>query len=362
MPAFVHSLATAVPDAVYPQDVVRDLYLRQPGIGRRGKRILKAIFDASAIQQRHSVIRGIGGQQSEDASPFYDPESGELLSPSTATRNDLYRQEAPALFRDAASRALRESGYTAEQVTHVVTASCTGFYAPGPEYGLVRDLHLSPQTQRYHIGFMGCYAAFPALRLAATIAEADPQAVVLVVCAELCTLHLTVADDTDSLLSSSLFADGAAAAVVSSRPGPLRFDRFASNLTPEGIGEQDMAWTIGDMGFDMVLTSAIPELIKTYVQDALTPMLTGIPAPQHWAIHPGGRSILDNVQHAFQLSDRQLAPSRHVLSQFGNMSSATVMFVLKELLEDRNLQGQVCAVAFGPGLTIESALLTKAGT
>lgn len=361
MPAFVHSLATAVPDAVYTQEFVRDLYLRQPGIGRRGGRILKAIFDASAIQQRHSVIRGLGGQQTQDVSPFYDPASGQLLSPSTGTRNDLYKQEAPALFRDAARSALEHSGYRADQVTHVVTASCTGFYAPGPEYSLVRDLHLSPQTQRYHIGFMGCYAAFPALRLAATIAQADERAVVLVVCAELCSLHLAVADDTDTLLSSSLFADGAAAAIVSSSPGPLRFDRFTSNLTPEGIGEQDMAWTIGDTGFDMVLSSAIPELVKTHVRDALAPTLADAPAPQHWAIHPGGRSILDNVQQAFNLSDSQLAPSRQILSQFGNMSSATVMFVLKELLEDRNVQGQLCAVAFGPGLTIESALLTKAG-
>lgn len=360
MPAFLHAISTAVPEAAYAQEDIRDLFLSQAELSRRSARLLRAVFDASAISQRYSVIRGLGSDAPEEASLFYEPQTHRLLRPDTGQRNEVYQRESPALFRAAGEQALRESGYTAADVTHVVTASCTGFFAPGPEYRLVRDLQLSPQTQRYHIGFMGCYAAFPALRLAATISQTDPQAVVLVVCAELCTLHLTVADHMDALLSSSLFADGAAGAVVSARPGPLHFDRFSCNLTPPGTGEEAMAWTIGNAGFDMVLTSAVPDLVAAHVRDALAPTLDGVPAPQHWAIHPGGRSILDNVQAAFDLSDEQLKPSRNVLAHYGNMSSATVMFVLRELLHDPLVSGQLCAVAFGPGLTIESALLTKA--
>lgn len=209
---------------------------------------------------------------------------------------------------------------------------------------MVRELGLNPAVQRYHLGFMGCYAAFPALRAAKLFCEADPNAVVLVVCAELCSLHVRTSNDPDTIMGSALFADGAAAAVVTARQGAeetalMKLDHFETVLTP--VGEDSMAWNIGDNGFEMVLGNYVPHIIDDHIVGALEPLLETEPelaalpytAIPHWAIHPGGRSILDKVQSRLGLSDVQLVPAREILRNYGNMSSATVLFVLKHILE-----------------------------
>lgn len=262
----------------------------------------------------------------------------------------------------------------------------------------MHDVGLSPAVQRYHLGFMGCYAAFPALRQAKSIREADPSAVVLVVSAELCSIHVRVSDDPDTILGSSLFGDGAAAAVITgadaggaaaggaeaggSEAGGsagdtrdsvprsvLQLDHFETVLTP--VGEEAMAWIIGDNGFEMVLGTHVPKIIDAHITDALAPLLSHDSSLtgqdyrdiEHWAIHPGGRSILDKVDKKLQLDPEQLRPSRRVLRTCGNMSSATVMFVLKQILEQpmTATSERVCGMAFGPGLTVESGLFTKIG-
>jgi predicted naringenin-chalcone synthase len=246
----------------------------------------------------------------------------------------------------------------------VVTASCTGFFAPGPEFRLVRDLGLSTTVEREHLGFLGCAAAFPALRSAARIASIDPTAVVLVVCAEVCTIHLRSSSDPEQIVASAVFADGAAAAVVSggldSGDAPtFELDRFATAITAEG--EADMRWIIGDHGFEMTLTADVPRIIGREVRAALAPVWESAGGSiDAWAVHPGGRSILDRVEGAFDLPPAALQTSRDVLREYGNMSSATVLFILQRLLEGGSLDdGQrVLGVAFGPGLTVESALLT----
>lgn len=377
-----------MPSVEVKQGEIRDLFLAQPGRSRLAQRLITAAFDASAIDSRHTVIdeldgspRGIQGADRYGAAPvFYDADAGLVLTPSTGTRNAVYAARCPELILTAARRALEAApGIEAADVTHVVTVSCTGFYAPGPDYALVRELGLSPRTQRYHLGFMGCYAAFPALRAARSFCVADPGAVVLVVCVELCSLHLRASDDPDTIVASSVFSDGAAAAVVTGREplgspaspsaAVLELDAFETTLTP--VGESDMAWTIGDQGFEMVLSRYVPAIIGEHIDSALAPLLMGDPnlagrpasAIDLWAIHPGGRSILDKVQHALSLSDRQLEPSRSTLTEHGNMSSATVLFVLRRLLHAGAAGGattqRVCAMAFGPGLTVESALLTQ---
>jgi predicted naringenin-chalcone synthase len=373
----VRSLETAVPTTLLAQRAVRDLFAGQSGVTRLGRRLINAVYDASAIETRHTVVDelDVPRQPAGDASDpvFYDHGTGSILTPSTGTRNEVYRQRSPELFLTAAARALEAAaGVEATDITHVVTASCTGFYAPGPDYAVVRGLGLDPSTQRYHLGFMGCYAAFPALRAARDFCRADPSAVVLVVCVELCTIHLHSSNDPDTILASSVFSDGAAAAVVSARPVAagetvLDLDAFETVLTPGG--EADMAWTIGDQGFDMVLSSYVPKIIEQHIQGALTPLLaadptlTGQPyaAIDRWAIHPGGRSILDKVQRNLELTDDQLEPSREVLREYGNMSSATVLFVLRRILHKASTDApeRVCAMAFGPGLTVETALLTR---
>lgn len=376
MPARIRSIETRVPDTVLRQDDVRDIFRSQPNASRLAQRLIGAAFDASAIDTRHTVIAELGGRTSDAEPVFFNADDGTIQNPGTGVRNDVYTREAPALLVGSARAALEASGFSADDVTHVITVSCTGFFAPGPDYVLVRALGLRTDTQRYHLGFMGCYGAFPALRSAAQFCAADPDAVVLVVCVELCSLHIRSSDDPDSIVAASVFADGAAAAIVSARDdggdGPsLELDAFSTAITTDG--EADMAWTISDHGFEMVLSSYVPQIIGRAITGALAPVLGTVdgavddPAGRvaHWAIHPGGRSILDRVESTMALTAAQLAPSREVLRTVGNMSSGTVLFVLRRILHgedghDPSPDGErVCAMAFGPGLTVESAMMTR---
>lgn len=373
MTVSVRSIGTAVPPTILRQDEIRDVFRDQPDRSRLAQRLIGAAFDGSAIETRHTVIDEFDGVDATSAAVYYDADRRVVLAPPTGVRNDTYIEHAPPLLLEAARRALDAApGITAADVTHVVTASCTGFFAPGPEYVLVRDLGLPATTERYHLGFQGCFAAFPALRAAQAFCEARPDAVVLVVCVELCSIHLRSSDDPDVILASSVFADGAAAAVVSARPGDpaspvLEFEGWSTALVPDG--ESDMAWTIGDHGFEMVLSSAVPKLIGEHLEAALEPLLTrvdesvSLDAIDRWAVHPGGRSILDKVQQRLGLSDDLLEPSRTVLREQGNMSSATVLFILQRLLDGASpgTDERICALAFGPGLTIESTLLRLSG-
>ena len=373
MPAYIRTIQTALPPTVLVQADARDLFAVQPGLTRLGERLVRTSFDMSGIETRRSVITDFDENSPPAAPVFFDSATGALLAPSTQVRNDVYIREAGPLFTAAGQAALDACpDLAASDVTHVVTASCTGFYAPGPDYELVRELGLPTTTERYNIGFMGCYAAFPALRAAAAFCRADPQAVVLVVCCEVCTIHVRSSNDPDQIVASSVFGDGAAAAIVTGRPPTtdapsLVIDRLTSELTP--VGEKDMAWTIGDAGFEMVLSAAVPKIIDAYIESALEPLLSGEPGLRSdpaagirfWAIHPGGRSILDKVEAKLGLSERQLEPSRRILRDYGNMSSATVLFVLKDILEQEATGGdeRVCAMAFGPGLTVETGLFTR---
>jgi predicted naringenin-chalcone synthase len=373
MTVMLRSLETAVPPTVLVQDEVRDIFAAQPELSRLGQRLVRTCFDSSAIDTRYTAIEELTLAAQSETPVFFDSAAGRILSPSTKVRNDLFATQATGLFIEAADKALAAcEGIAAADVTHVVTVSCTGFFNPGPDYKLVRALDLSPAVQRFHLGFMGCYAAFPALRAAKAFCEADPDAVVLVVSAELCSLHVRTSNDPDTILGSSLFSDGAAAAVITARDVPasapaLRLDHFETVLTP--VGEESMAWNIGDQGFEMVLGTYVPHIIDEYIVGALEPLLAREPSLagrdysdiEHWGIHPGGRSILDKVESKLGLRQEQLVPARETLRDYGNMSSATVLFVLKRILElaATGSEEKVCSMAFGPGLTVETALFTK---
>ncbi|TDN46316.1 putative naringenin-chalcone synthase [Curtobacterium flaccumfaciens] len=360
MSATIRAIGTAVPTRTLEQAAVRDLFVRQPDLGRLGRRLVPAAFDASAVEHRHTVLDELDAAL--PAGAFRD-DAGVLRSPSTGARNDRYRELAPPLFVAAAWDAVQHAGIDAASITHVVTASCTGFTQPGPDLDIVRELGLRPTVFRQHIGFMGCCAAFPALRVADAFATADPDAVVLVVCAELCTLHVRASDDPDQIVANSVFGDGAAAVVVTADGPGLRMDDFATTVVPEGASE--MAWNIGDEGFEMVLSTAVPKLVGATVAQAVGPLLPagGAAAIPVWAVHPGGRAILDRTQDALGLSDAAMGPSRAVLRDHGNMSSATVLFVLRQALDEGIADGApVVALAFGPGLTVEASRLTAVGT
>ncbi|MFS0729731.1 type III polyketide synthase [Curtobacterium sp. 1P10AnD] len=356
MSATIRAIGTAVPQTTLGQSAVRDLFRSQTDTTRLAQRLIGAAFDGSAVDTRHTVLPEL--DPDADAGAFRDVE-GALVSPSTGSRNDAYRVLAPPLFVASARDALTRAGAAPASITHVVTVSCTGFTQPGPDLDIVEQLGLRPSVFRQHIGFMGCCAAFPALRIAAAFVDADPDAVVLVVCAELCTLHVRTSDDPDQIVSNSVFGDGAAAAVVAADGPGLRIADFATSVVSEGAG--DMAWNIGDEGFEMVLSTAVPKLIGQHAGAAVAPLLGDAPATSvpTWAVHPGGRAILDRTQEALGLPDDALTASRTVLREHGNMSSATVLFVLAEALGNGLEDGDpVMALAFGPGLTVECARLT----
>lgn len=367
-PAYVHAIATAVPTAQLPQDEVRRLLYGTGERSRLAQRLTDTVFAASGVDTRHLFLAQVD-QETDMGKSFLDPDPH--ASPSTSARNDLVVMESRRLAAQAAGEALRIAEIEASEITHVITVSCTGFSAPGVDYTLVRDLDLPASVRRVHLGFMGCCAAFPALSTARSISQAEPNAVVLVVCVEVCSLHLKVGEDIDAIVASSLFADGCAAMVVSARSaraGAAVLELTALGTTLTSVGEQDLTWRIGDNGFEMVLSSKVPRIIEAEVADALVPLADSVGTDEsfewrqveRWAIHPGGPAILDRVEKALGLSSDQLAPSRDILSRYGNMSSTTVPFILKSILADPQAREgeRVCALAFGPGLTVESAMMT----
>ncbi len=363
MPVFIHNIAAAVPPTAYRQSFLRDLMLRQFEGSRRTQNLVRRIYDASGIERRHSVVQDLDG--AADRPLFFCPNRG-TLTPGTGERNGIYVRASQRLAADAGRALLAANDrVSASEVTHVITVSCTGFHAPDPGFMLVRSLGLKPSTHRYNIGFMGCFAAFQGLQLARSICSADPEAVVMLICVEICSIHLQLDETPDNIVSASVFADGAAGAIVSAKPAAApcyRLDDFATAVAAKG--ERDMAWTIGDHGFEMVLSRYVPAILESNLAEALQPLLPRIGTfgdVRHWAVHPGGRAILDKVERGLDLPAECFASSRHVLANYGNMSSATILFVLRHLLgQPRDAQEEpVLAMAFGPGITIESGVLTK---
>lgn len=364
MSVWIQHIETMTPGLAYSQEYASRKMQEWTG-DERLKRMIRVLYQKSGIDRRHSVISAFDEDLPGDFFPLDG--DGRRREPSTAERNALYTRESQPLAVNLARAAIANCpGIERGAITHVVTVSCTGFCNPGIDYHIITDLGLSPATERYHLGFMGCYAAFPALRMAKQFCQADPRAVVLVVCLELCTLHLQLNGGEDSILANSLFADGAAAAIVSGRPpqpgqAAYRLGEFHSTLIPSGKAE--MAWTIGDLGFAISLSSYVPKVIGANIREALKPVLAGRQLDfddiRTWAVHPGGKAIVDKVAESLDLEPEQVAVSRQVLQHYGNMSSATVLFVLKQILAqaDGPAREPVCAMAFGPGLTVEMGLL-----
>ncbi len=363
MNVYLHRLATDVPAHSASQDDLAVLFGRwaqDPGAAR----VIHHIFRKTGIQRRHSVLPDFTEPGRSEL--FRTASSGQLAGAGTHARNQAYaRHSAPMAVRVARKLLGTDGHFRPADVTHVITVSCTGFVNPGPDWAIVTELNLPGSVERYHLGFMGCYAALPALRMARQFCVAQPDAVVLVVCLELCSLHVQTQSNNDSILGNALFADGAAGALVSARRPALDqpafiLDGFHSARAPEGHSE--MAWEIGDQGFNLVLSSYVPDVIAAnlgrIVHDLLTTAGCDMPGIDQWAIHPGGRSILDKAEDSLRLRPAQLAASRSVLRDFGNMSSATLLFVLQKLLRDHTgTRCSIAAMAFGPGLTIECGLL-----
>lgn len=366
MPVYIQNIATAVPEESFEQPFLREKMKKYVSERPATERIIHRLYSHSGINKRHTVVNDF---HSNGHPRLFFKEDGMMAEPSTKTRNDLYTRHAKKLFTGIARKLLAENEEVdADDITHVITVSCTGFFAPEPAYEIVNQLGLSPSTQRFHVGFMGCFAVFPALKMAQAFCRSDPGATVMVVSVELCTLHLQASDNTDQLISAAVFADGGAGAIISaSEPAAsrsvLRIDQFQTSVAEKS--EDDMAWTIGDTGFDMVLSTYVPEIIRSNLKESVSPLLRAYHLKRedivHWAIHPGGRAILDKAEKGLGIKPSQIQSARNVLANYGNMSSATILFVLHALLREKGEQTEerALAMAFGPGLTIESSLLTK---
>lgn len=281
-------------------------------------------------------------------------------NPSTEARMRRHLEHASPLAERAARAALLRSEVKPGDVTHLVTASCTGFESPGADQHIIQRLGLPGDVRRTHVGFMGCHAAINALAVASAFASADPGARVLVCCVELCTLHFAFDADPERHVANALFADGAASAVVAaSETESVRFERFASVILP-GTAEH-MTWTIGDHGFEMRLSPAVPvELarhVPRWVRGWLGEIGLVVGDIASWAIHPGGPRVLSSVLEALGLDASAGGASRGVLAEHGNMSSATVLFIIERLLRE-GAGLPLAAMAFGPGLAGEGLLLT----
>jgi alpha-pyrone synthase len=349
--AYINKIATAVPD----NDVhtaFLTFALSQLGNDPRKVRAFQRMADRGGIDHRYSYFlpRTDLSNGALDHDGFYV--RGQF--PDTATRMRAFERLAPQLVIDAVEQL--GLGPDRSTITHLLITCCTGFSAPGLDLEIVERCGLHPSVERSMIGFMGCYAAMNALKLARHIVRSEPKARVLVVNLELCTLHLKETDDMEQILSFMIFADGCAASLISAEPAGIAMDRFHAVLVPDT--SDLITWHIRESGFDMVLSGMVPSVIHKALAAETDAILAGakVPSIDLWAVHPGGRSVLDAVQHALRLGPSALTASRDVLRRFGNMSSATVMFVLKSMLQAQPKQASGCGMAFGPGLIAETML------
>ena len=355
--AFINRIATAAP----PHDV-HETFLRFGQLMLRDDKRKLALFnrmaERSGIAHRYSFLEPDPNGAVVDTEGFY--RRGAF--PDTAARMKKFETCAPGLAAQAAEKLL--AGEDRSRITHVIVTSCTGLSAPGIDLELIERCGLPATAERTMVGFMGCYAAVNALKLARHIVRSEPGARVLAVNLELCSLHLHETDELEEILSFLLFADGCAAALVSADPVGVEMKSFRAALVP---GTKELIrWNIRQQGFDMVLSGAVPGAIRGALTNARDDILGGANDIELWAVHPGGRTVLDAVEQAFGLPPTALAASRGVLHDYGNMSSGTVMFVLDRIMREagpnagKNAGKNGCAMSFGPGLVAETMMFRMA--
>ena len=351
-------IGTAVPPYCLKQDEtslrLAEALAEQPDAARWAKRI----FKHTGVETRYTCEPNLLEPASRCRYAAGAP-PGDV--PTTEERMEIYRRESVPLSLDAARQALQNSGMAAGDITHLITVSCTGMFLPGLDIELIGRLGLPARVRRIPLTFLGCAAGLTAVRTAKEIAAENGDANVLIVCVELCTLHIQPSVRREDLYASAFFGDGAGACVVG-RAGPNRKGVFAlgeshTAIMPGTAGE--MVWKIGNNGFHLYLSPRIPELIGQFVPSEIEKLWpeTGDGPPELWAIHPGGRGIIDILQNAYGLTDAQTRASRSVLRRFGNMSSATILFVLDEMRRELETSGECprrgIAIAFGPGMHAE---------
>lgn len=358
----LHGICTAVPEGRVTQDEALQcaMLLSPPEI--RGAPWLPAVYKHSEILTRHQTIGRplvddlLNGTRNSN-SPFLPAVEGSTLGPTTGERMRMYAYEAPRLALRAAADALTESRFPPDSIDHLLTISCTGFAAPGVDLALIRELGLRPTVQRTQVGFMGCHGAINGLRVANAFASAELTARVLAVAVELCSLHYSYAAEPDRVVANAIFADGAAAVVGSGSGDGWRVRATGSHFIPDTA--EEMHWRIGDHGFEMKLSRRVADRIGTHLRPALASFLgshgLSLADVPSWAIHPGGPKIVSAVVESLGLLPGASVVSREVFAEYGNMSSATLLFVLERLRRSRAPRPCV-GIGFGPGLVAEMVL------
>lgn len=349
--AYLNRIATATP----PNDIHRPFVSFAESMLPEGvsQQLFRRMSRMSAIEHRYSFVNPVVTPDGtwKDADGFYVP--GDFAS--TLRRMQAFERFAPRLARCALDR-LSLSAKERDGITHVIVTSCTGLYAPGLDYEIVEHLSLNSTVERTMIGFMGCYAAINALKSARHIVRSEPDAKVLLVSLELCSLHMQETASIEQLLAFLVFADGCAAYLVSAEPTGFALDSF---LAVRLAGTTELiTWRIGENGFDMQLSGKVPGELRSGLAASSLEITRGRePASLDlWAVHPGGRTVLDAAENGLALPASALTASRDILARFGNMSSATVMFVLEQLMRHATPGQQGCAMSFGPGVTAETML------
>ncbi len=354
------SIGTAVPTHRTEQTAILE-FMHAAYNNDVASRKLNALFHHSGIGARYSVIPDFDKNRHEHV--FFN---GTPSTANVSNRLDVFKERAIPLATQAINTACKKINTTLTEldVTHLITVTCTGLSAPGIDAELIEHLNLRNDIYRTSVNFLGCNAAFHALKIADMICKTDPAARVLIVSVELCTLHFQPKNNHDNLLSNTIFGDGAAAVIVtpdSSKQRGMVMNDFYSILLNKG--KNLMGWDITPVNFEMILDAKIPEFIGEAVDaiviNALAKYKTTLSEINNWAIHPGGKKIVDTIKKQLELSDADTAASYKILNEYGNMSSPTILFVLNELMEQQHTTGEtIFSIGFGPGLSIETALFS----
>lgn len=354
---YINRIATAVPkDDVHGAFVAfADQMLEDP----RVQPVFRRMAARSGIRRRFSVLTPNFRMQDAPPSTEFTVNAHEFYTrgkfPDTAERMQIFERFAPLLAQRTVDK-LHLTETERKGITHVLVTTCTGFYAPGLDFDIIDHLGLDPSVERTMIGFMGCYAAINGLKQARHIVRSEPNAKVLLLNLELCTLHLQETQELEQVLSFLVFGDGCAASLISAESTGFAMDSFRSLRIPET--RELITWRIRGVGFDMLLSGKVPGAIGKALAASGGEVLGKHSSEEItlWGVHPGGKSVLDAIERGLGLSKEALAASRHTLECFGNMSSATVMFVLEKLMQSAKPGEKGCAMSFGPGLTAETML------
>jgi prepilin-type processing-associated H-X9-DG protein len=362
--SYITSIGTSNPPHKFKQSQIADFMIKAMQLSHEEAEQLKVLYRATGIETRYTVLQDYGNPEQFD---FFPNSKNFEPFPSTKSRMELYSQQAVRVSKSAAFNCLDSlPDFNRKEITHLIVVSCTGMFAPGLDLALVKELGLSSTIRRTSINFMGCYAAFNAIRVADSFCAQDPTAKVLIVCTELCSIHFQKENTEDNKLANALFADGSASLLIESsarKNKNLKVGKSFCDIAPNG--EKDMAWAIGDFGFEMKLSTYVPEVIQQGIKSLTASLLAANHMKDtdidYYAIHPGGKKILEAVEHELSLKKNDNRFSYSVMKKYGNMSSPTVLFVLHEIYNQLSLQDHnknILSFGFGPGLTLESLILS----